>query len=161
MDRQSALLDSYRFFYHRKDRRNERLEVVAATFILEGPLRSHLRIVADPDDRAVHVMLRNLEATPTRSYRFEPGQLDPAMLERMARLMLRQERTLVQVEVSESVRRQLQARLAEEATARAAEIEQARREDDEAGEDSGAGIKGRVRRVLATGRDGLGRGKRK
>ncbi len=66
----SELLENYSFPFHRKDFRNDLHEVRAAHFSLEGPMRVHVRILAYPQDRAVYVLLRNLEAQPVKRYRF-------------------------------------------------------------------------------------------
>ena len=154
-ERHTALLDSYRFFYHRKDRRDERQTVVGARFILEGPMRVQVRILADPDNRCIHVLLRNLESEPMRRYRFNPEQLDHHRLERLGRVLLREERALVQVEVSPAVRQQLRARLDEEARLKAETLEKFRAEDRLAGRSTGRGVTDRARRIVSAGKDRL------
>ncbi len=155
VERHTALLDGYKFFYHRKDKRNHKHEVVSASFILEGPMRPHIRVLADPHENCVHVLLRNIEDEPLRRYRFNPEQFDQQLLERLARVMLREERALVQVAVSESVRQQLQARLQQDALLKTQRLEQAQAEAVAAEERIKGSIADRARRVVTASRDRL------
>ena len=117
----SELLDEYRFFYHRRDRRSQMHEVLGATFTLEGPMPVHIRIEAKPADKCIYVHLRNLEAQPYKRYKFSAGQLDQALLERIAKVLIREESKLVEVEVSRDIRSELRRRL---------EIDNRRREEE-------------------------------
>ncbi len=151
-EQHTALLDRYKFFYHRYERRDARHEVVGARFTLEGPMRVQIRILADPDDRCIHVLLRNIETEPVRRYRFSPEQLDHHRLERLGRVLLREEPALVQVEVSPAVRQQLRARLEEDARIKAEALEQIHAEDRSAGADARKGVTDRARRLVTAGK---------
>jgi len=109
--RQAATLESYRFPYHRKDVLDKRQEIRGATFFLEGPMKVHIRIVADPADKRIIVSLRNLEDLPFKSYKFSPEAVDELLLERLARVLMRQETTLVAVKVCEKVREDLRRKI--------------------------------------------------
>lgn len=117
----SELLDDYRFFYHRRDRRDQTHDVSGATFILEGPMPVHIRIEASPADQCIYVHLRNLEPQPYKRYKFSADKIDSALLERIAKVLVREESMLVEVEVSEDFRSELRRRL---------EIENRRREEE-------------------------------
>jgi len=117
----SELLDDYRFFYHRRDRRDQRHDVSGATFTLEGPMPVHIRIEANPADQCVYVHLRNLEHQPYKRYKFSAEKVDLALLERLAKVLIREESQLVEVEVSDDFRSDLRRRL---------EIENRRKEEE-------------------------------
>lgn len=117
----SELLDDYRFFYHRRDRRDQTYDVSGATFILEGPMPVHIRIEANPVDRCIYVHLRNLEPQPYKRYKFSAEKFDADLLERIAKVLVREESMLVEVEVSEDFRSELRRRL---------EIENRRKEEE-------------------------------
>ena len=109
--RHAATLESYRCIYHRKDVLDKLQEVRGATFLLEGPMKVHIRIVADPSDKRLFINLRNLEDLPFKSYKFSPESVDEALLERLARVLIRQEPTLVAVKVCDTVREDLQRKI--------------------------------------------------
>ena len=155
VEQHTALLDRYKFFYHRTDRRDARHEVVGARFTLEGPMRAQIRILADPDGRCIHVLLRNIETEPLRRYRFSPEQLDHHRLERLGSVLLREKRALVQVEVSPAVRQQLRDRLEEEARIKAETLEQIRAEDGRGGGKARRRVTDRARRFVSAGKDKL------
>jgi hypothetical protein len=117
----SELLDDYRFFYHRRDRRDQKHDVSGATFTLEGPMPVHIRMEANPADQCVYVHLRNLEHQPYKRYKFPAEKVDPALLERIAKVLIREESQLVEVEVSDDFRSDLRRRL---------EIENRRKEEE-------------------------------
>jgi len=107
----SEMLDDYRFFYHRRDRRDSTHDVCGATFTLEGPMPVHIRIEADSADQCVYIHLRNLENQPYKRYNFPASKLDHTLLERLAKLLIREESKLVEVEVPDDFRSELRRRL--------------------------------------------------
>ena len=108
------VLESYKFAYHRKDYRDEQHDVRAAAFSLEGPMRVYVRVLAHPADRCINILRRNHEHLPDKRYKFLPEELDDELLERLARLFIREESTLVTVEVGTDLRDELRERLEEE-----------------------------------------------
>ena len=150
--RYGELLDKRRFPFQRRDHRDNRHNVRSTTFILEGPMPVHIRLLAQAADRCVQVLLLNLEEQPLKRYQFAPQQLDNALLERLARVLVRRETQLVQTEVSEDFRAQLQARIASERQrnevelARAYDELEARRQAEEE-----ARLSNRARRALRAG----------
>jgi hypothetical protein len=108
------LLHSYNFPHHRKDRLNSRFEVSGATFFLEGPMRVHIRILADAAGRCIQTLLYNLEEPPFKRYKFTPDTFTPEILERLAFLLVREEKVLVEVVVSQDYRDRLRLQLEEE-----------------------------------------------
>ncbi len=104
----SDLLNEYQFPHHRKNKLDQSYNVRGATFILEGPMKVHIRFTANSADRCINVLLRNLEAQPTKRYQFEPERLNDELLERLANMLIREETKLVEVEVSDALRKTLQ-----------------------------------------------------
>lgn len=121
----SELLDDHKFFYHRRDRRGRTHDICGATFTLEGPMPVHIRLEAAPADRCVYVHLLNLESQPYKRYKFSADKVDGALLERLAKLLVREESKLVEVEVSEGMRSELRRRLEIENRRREAELARA------------------------------------
>lgn len=122
VQRHSELLDGYNFTYHRRDFRDEKHNVKNAEFTLQGPLRVHIRIIAHAADRSIYVLTRNLEDLPVRKHRFSPGEFDEDCLERLGRMILREETSLVAVEVDGDYRVHLQDRLEQDRRRREAEL---------------------------------------
>lgn len=112
--RYTELLNSYNFYHHRKDSLDGRFEIRGATFFLEGPMHVRIRILANAEDRCIQIILRNLEEKPIKHYSFSPDRFSPELLERLARLLVREERTLVEVAVSQEYRDQLRRQLDQE-----------------------------------------------
>lgn len=106
------LLDAYDFAYHRKNRLDRHHDIRGATFILEGPMTAHIRITANPAERGVRFILRNIEHQPVKRYSFSPEAIDEALLERVARVLLRQIPMLVERNVDAEFRARLQDQIA-------------------------------------------------
>ena len=118
----SDLLESFRFPYHRKNELDKRYNIRGAHFILEGPLKVHIRLLADAVDKCVYISLRNLEDQPIKRYKFAPEKISTELLERLARLLIREELFLVEVkQVPDDVRDELR---------RQVELDKVREEED-------------------------------
>ena len=129
----SDLLNEYQFPHHRKNKLDQSYNIRGATFILEGPMKVHIRISANLVDKCINVLLRNLEDQPHKRYRFDPESVNDELLERLANILIREETKLVEVEVSDAFRRELQHQIeaakrekAEELAEAYAEIEVAK-----------------------------------
>jgi hypothetical protein len=107
VERYTEYLDSLDFPYHRKTQLDRQYEISSANFKLEGPLKVRIGIVASPADRCIYIHLRNLEATPRKRYKFSAERVDTALLDRLSRLILRQETDLVTVELCPETRQRL------------------------------------------------------
>jgi len=103
----TKLLESYNFPFHRKDLRDKRHKVSSAKFFLEGPMVAHIRIHAHSADRCIYIHLRNIEEKSVKLYKFSPEKVDDQLLERLARVLIREESTLVKVAVSDEFRTEL------------------------------------------------------
>lgn len=108
----AELLESYDFSYHRKNRLDRNHDIRGATFILEGPMTAHIRISANPADKNVRFILRNIEHQPVKRYSFPPEDIDDALLERLAKVLLRRLPVLVDRQVDSAFRARLQDRIA-------------------------------------------------
>jgi hypothetical protein len=118
----SDLLESFKFPYHRKNTLDKRYNIRGANFILEGPMKVHIRILAHAADRCVYIGLRNLEDQPIKRYKFAPEKLSNESLERLARLLIREELFLVEAkQVPDDVRDELR---------RQVELDKIREEED-------------------------------
>lgn len=109
--RYEELLESHKFPYHRKDHRDRKHNIRGATFILEGPMKVHMRIHARSADRCIYIDLRNLEDQPVKRYKFPPEKVDDELLERLARLLIREESRLVEVSIDDDYRDELRRRI--------------------------------------------------
>jgi hypothetical protein len=135
----SDLLESYGFPYHRKNKLDMMYDICGATFHLEGPIEAHIRVSANLAEKCINIFVRNIESNPIKKYRVPPEKVDDDLLERLARLLIREESTLVEVKVCQSVRDEFQLqleehkRLEEAAIAKAyAEIQVERQEAEDA-----------------------------
>lgn len=126
------LLDSYDFTYHRKNRLDRHHDIRGATFILEGPMMAHVRITANPADKTIRFVLRNIEHEPVKRYSFAPEAIDDALLERVAKVLLRRVPKLVERKVNSDFRAQLQDRIAQDRHETAQDIAMAYAEQDAA-----------------------------
>ena len=68
-------------------------------------------ILAHAADRCVYIDLQNIEDQPLKRYKFVPEKVDDELLERLARLLVREESQLVEVKLSEDVRDELRRQL--------------------------------------------------
>jgi hypothetical protein len=135
----TKVLDSYHFPYHRKNHLDEQHRMSDATFILEGPLKVQIRILACPPDRCIYIELWNVEDQPHKRYRFAPSRLQEELLDRLARVLVREETRLVAVALSDDFRDDLRRRLEhdkrreeEDLAAAYAELEAWKQEEEEA-----------------------------
>jgi hypothetical protein len=119
--KQADLLKSHKFHYHQRNRLDKLHDIRGATFILEGPMKVHIRVAANAADKSIYIDLRNLGDQPYKRYKFSPDKVDDELLERLARLLIREESTLVEVEICDDVRDELRRRL---------ELEKRRDEED-------------------------------
>ncbi|MEP5568583.1 MAG: hypothetical protein ABJN62_12155 [Halioglobus sp.] len=103
----TEFLDGLHFSYHRKTELDSKYEIRNATFELEGPLKVGVTIEASLADRCIYIYMRNVEGLAKKRYRFAPEKVDTALMERLARLILRQEETLVNVTLPNEVRNEL------------------------------------------------------
>ncbi len=107
VERYTEFLDGMNLAYHRKTELDSKYDIRNAVFELEGPLKVGVTIKASPSDRAIYVYLRNLEAESEKKYQFSPEKLDADLLERLGRVLLRKEDTLVNIELPEEIRNEL------------------------------------------------------
>jgi len=121
----AALLDSHKFPYYTKNELDQRHDVVNATFILEGPMKAQIRLVASPEDRCIYVDLLNIDTQPVKRHRLPPENLDETLLDRLARMLIREETTLVEVKISDDARAELRRKLEEEKRRKAEELAEA------------------------------------
>ena len=123
--RYAELLHTYNFYHHRKDSLDGHFEVRGGTFFLEGPMHVRIRIVANAEERCIQIILRNLEESPVKQYKFSPDKFTPALLQRLARLLVREETTLVEVALSGDYRERLRRQLEEERRKKEEDLEKA------------------------------------
>ncbi len=128
----TELLDAYDFAYHRKNRLDRHHDIRGATFILEGPMMAHVRITANPADKSIRFVLRNIEPEPIKRYSFSPDAIQDELLERVAKVLLRRIPKLVERAVDSAFRAQLQDRIAQERQETAQDIAMAYAEQDAA-----------------------------
>ena len=120
----SDLLESFRFPHHRRNKLDKQYNIRGATFILEGPLKVHIRVLAHAADRCIYISMRNLEDQAIKRYKFTPEEIDTELLERLARMLIREESFLVEVkqmpdDVRDELRRQVELDNIREAEGRA------------------------------------------
>ena len=152
VSRYAALLDSHKFSYHSRNELDSAHEICGATFKLEGPLKVQIRLLASPADRCIYVDLLNLESQPMKRYKFPPEKVDDALLDRLARMLVREESVLVEVKISEDTREALRQKLAEQK--RRLDEEQARADAAAEAErlaEEESGLLGRARRSMSGG----------
>ncbi len=123
--RSAELLESRKFPHHCRNQLDERHHVISATFILEGPLKAHVCILAHPEDRCVYIILQNLEELPFKRYKFVPKKVDAELLDRLVRVLLRKESKLLEVKLSDDVRDELRRKLELEKRHKADELAKA------------------------------------
>lgn len=109
--RQSDYLQECQFPHHRKNKLDKLYNICGATFILEGPMKVHIRVLANAADKCVYIQLRNLESNPLKKYKLAPEKLNEELLERLGRMLIREESQLVEVNVSQDFRSELQEQI--------------------------------------------------
>ena len=110
----TELLEGYGFPFHCKNHLDKLYDIRGGTFLLEGPMNVHIRILAHPADRCIYIIFRNLEDQPNKRYKFSPESIDNVLLERLASLLIRKESRLVEVQVCDDVRDGLRRQVEEE-----------------------------------------------
>jgi hypothetical protein len=121
----SALLDSYNFPYYTKNELDQRHNIVNARFVLEGPLKVQIRLLASPEDRCLYLDLLNIEDRAVKRYKLSPENLDEALLDRVARMLVREEETLFAVKLSDDARAELRRQVEEDKQRKALELAEA------------------------------------
>lgn len=148
------LLESYGIPFHRKNKLDAMFEIRGATFLLEGPIKSHIIVSTNAAEKCINIFVRNIESQPIKRYKFDPGKVDEKLLERLARLLVREETTLVEVKLCETFRDELQAQLEEEKRLRAAALEEAYAEiEAERREAENARLVNRTKHAISKGND--------
>lgn len=110
-------LQSYGFKYHRRDQLNNNHHLQSARFTLEGPLRLAMRVEAEPQNKAIAVLLKNFARPGVQSYSYRAEQINDDVLDRMGRLILHEVDSLnPPVAVPEQTREQLRRQLAQAQT---------------------------------------------
>jgi hypothetical protein len=107
-------LHSYGFPHQHKHHLDKYLDISGATFFLEGPMSVHIRVRADSVERRIEVCLYNLETQPFKRYRLLPGDFNNTLLQRLARLLLREESVLVKIDLSTDYRARLRQQIDQE-----------------------------------------------
>jgi hypothetical protein len=150
VSRCAEMLESYKFPHHCRNKLDERHAVASATFILEGPMKVHIRLLAHPEDRCIYIFLQNIEDLPLKRYKFLPEKVDAELLDRLARVLVRKESKLVEVKLSDDVRDELRRKLELEKRGQEEELARAHayREAEKLAEEE-AKLANRARRGLA------------
>lgn len=115
---------------------NNAYGVTAALFEVEPAVPVTVALEADVDNSRVVLTLRNLDGFGVRRLNLAPQQLDEALLDRVARAVVREDMGLLREDLPEETRRMLQQKIREEqarreAELRAAEEAEARRKAEE------------------------------
>lgn len=111
---QSELLETYNFTYRRKNHLDLSRNVRGATFVLEGPMTAHVRLAANLAGRNIHIVFRNVERKPLNRYAFLPDAVDDELIERVAKVFLRQVPVLVERKVDAGVHDQQRSQIAQD-----------------------------------------------
>lgn len=150
----SGLLESYGFPFHCKNHLDKLYDIRGGTFFLEGPINVHIQILAHPADRCIYIVLRNLEDRPGKRYKFSPDTLNMELLERLARLLIREESSLVEVQVCSDVRDELRRQVEKDKRRREEDLAQAyiQLEAEKLAEEE-ARLVNRTKRAMAVGVD--------
>ncbi len=111
VEQHARLLEDHNMPHHQRNQLDELYTIRGATFILTDPLPARIRILSSPADRCIYVDFRNFEDEPSSRYRFDPAELTDEMLEKIVRILLREESKLVRIELSEEYREELQKQL--------------------------------------------------
>jgi hypothetical protein len=107
----SELLENYNFTHRRKNHLDLSHKIRGATFVLEGPMTAHVRLAVNPSGRNIHIIFRNVERIPLNRYAFPPEAVDDELIERVAKVLLRQVPVLVDRKVDASVRDQQRSQI--------------------------------------------------
>jgi hypothetical protein len=124
VEKYAELLNSYGLSFHQKNRLDDHYNIRGATFFLDEVLPAKISIQSHPADRCVYVYLQNFEKEPLKRYSFNPEQLTIELLEKIARILLREETELVKVTVSDHFREQLQQQVRSERLKKEQEVAQ-------------------------------------
>ena len=113
-------------------------------------MKVQIRLLASPKDACIYVDLLNIEAQPVKRYRLAPEDVDEALLDRLARMLIREEQTLIAVKISDDARAALRRKLEEEKRRKARELAdaEAEREAERLAEEE-AKLINRARRTVA------------
>lgn len=124
VEKYAELLNSYGLTYHQKNRLDDHYNIRGATFFLDEVLPAKIIIQSHPADRCVYVYLKNFEKAPLKKYSFSPEKLTMELLERIARMLLREETELVKVTVADHFREKLQQQVQSERLKKEREVAQ-------------------------------------
>lgn len=111
VERYAELLTNHGLTFHQKNKLDEFYNIRSASFILDETMPANISVQAHLANRCVYVYLRNFTKEPFKKYRLAPEQLTPALLEKLARILLREEAELIKVSISDPVREKLQSQI--------------------------------------------------
>ena len=103
----TELLERYGAHFNCKNHLDKHYNIRAGTFLLEGPVKVRVQILANATERCIEIDFRNLEDQPQKHYKFPPESIDNDFLDRLARVLTRDEEKLVEVQVSDQMREDL------------------------------------------------------
>jgi hypothetical protein len=152
--KQTEYLQSCQFPHDRRNKLDKLYNVCGATFTLEGPMKVHIRLLANPAEKCVNIHLRNLESEPVKKYKIAPEKVNEELLERLARLLIRDETHLVEVQIDEDFRSELRRKIEEDNLAKERDLAQAYAEieADRLREKEAKKLMNRARRTVSRGK---------
>jgi hypothetical protein len=122
VEKYAELLTSHGLTFHQKNMLDEFYNIRSANFFLDEVMPANISVQAHLADRCIYVYLRNFTKEPLKRYRLAPEQLTPVVLEKIARILLREETELIKVSVPDPVREQLQSQIKSEQLEKKKEI---------------------------------------
>ncbi len=121
-----TLLGEHKFPCHVRDQLDGNHDLIGGTFIMEGPLTVQIKLQASPEDRCIYIDLLNVDIQPQKRYKLPPEKVNDDLFDRLSRMLIREQSTLVEVKISDEAREELRRKVEEEKLRQAQEEAEAR-----------------------------------
>jgi len=130
----SEKLDRYFVKYERTDKKNNKLEVVASSFTITGPLPLKIGLTANIANSDIRIAVRNFTDPGTNTYTIKTEEFDDAFLDKLGKYMLRKEPSLMlktpaSAEMSQEAKAQLREKILREQKLREQELREAEEQE--------------------------------
>lgn len=129
-------LQQHNLKFHTRKQLDENQAVIGARFIIQNHIPISFRFQADVDHNKILLNIHNFDKPGVQKVQFTPESMNEEALDRMAKYIAREESSLFSLEMSESDRQRLRARVMFEQQQREEELREAEKRQQEEREQS-------------------------
>jgi len=122
VEKWTRFLQQYHLKYHTKLQLDEKKMVVGARFIVEQRVPIAFKFFADIDNSSINLTINNFDTLGDRQLQFSPESITEEMLDKLGNYVARKNKSFFDLEISETERRRLRAKVMYEQNQREMEL---------------------------------------